>query len=126
MLRKESEAVPECNGPIPQQEELGSGQPTLEDVYRKVEELWWMVKEMRVKDQREASLEQDARQPRLAMKADGPADTKTRECPEGAATAVQEIHGNSCSVNRIDPDPMCSTTSFGDDCTGPPALPCSR
>ena len=29
MLRKESEAVPEGNGPVPQQ--VGSGQPTLED-----------------------------------------------------------------------------------------------
>ena len=36
MLRKESEAVPEGNGPVPQQEELGSGQPTLEDVHRMV------------------------------------------------------------------------------------------
>ena len=33
MPRKESEAVPEGNGPVPQQEELGSGQPTLEDLY---------------------------------------------------------------------------------------------
>ena len=36
MLRKESEAVPEGNGPVPQQEELESGQPTLEDVYRRI------------------------------------------------------------------------------------------
>ena len=72
-----------------------------------------------------ASLEQDARQPRLAMEADGPADTKTRERTESAATAVQAMHGDSCSANRVDPDPMCST-SFGDDCTGPPTLPCSR
>ena len=34
MLRKESEAVPEGNGPLPQQEDFGSGQPTLEEVYR--------------------------------------------------------------------------------------------
>ena len=44
MLRKENEAVPEGNGPVPQQEEFGSGQPTLEGVYRimKVvfEEVW--------------------------------------------------------------------------------------
>ena len=33
MLRKESEAVPEGNGPVPQQEEFGSGKPTLEGVY---------------------------------------------------------------------------------------------
>ena len=35
------------------------------------------------------------------------------------------MHGDSCSSNRVDPDPMYST-SFGDDCTGPLALPCSR
>ena len=34
-----------------------------------------MAKQMRLKDQRAASLEQDARQPRLAMEADRPADT---------------------------------------------------
>ena len=39
-------------------------------------------------DQRSASLEQNA-EPRLAMEADVPADDKTRECTEGAATAVQ-------------------------------------
>ena len=35
MLRKVSEAVPEDNGPVPQKEELGSGQlTTWGDVYR--------------------------------------------------------------------------------------------
>ena len=38
MPRKESEAVPESNGPVPQQEEFGSGQPTLADVYRRFKE----------------------------------------------------------------------------------------
>ena len=58
------------------------------------------------------------------MEADGPANTKTRERTEGAATAVQAMHGDSCSADRVDPDPMCSTSS-GDDCTGPPAPLCS-
>ena len=40
MPRKESEGVPEGNGPVPQQEESGSGQPTLADVYRMMEELF--------------------------------------------------------------------------------------
>ena len=57
------------------------------------------------------------------MEADGLANTKIRERTEGAATAVQTMHRESCSVNRVDPDLMCST-SFGDDCTGPPAPPC--
>ena len=34
MPQKESEAIPEGNGPVPQQEEFGSGEPTLADVYR--------------------------------------------------------------------------------------------
>ena len=71
-------------------------------------------------NRRVTSLEQDARQPRLAMEADGPASTKTRERTEGAATALQAMHGDSCSADRVDPDPMYSTSS-GDDCTGHPA-----
>ena len=57
--------------------------------------------------------------------ADVPADKKTRAGTEGAATAVQAKNGDSCSANRVDPDPKQST-SFSDDFTGPPALPCSR
>ena len=36
MLRKATKAVPEGNDPVPQKEELGSGQPTMEDVYRRI------------------------------------------------------------------------------------------
>ena len=74
-------------------------------------------------DQRLTRLEHDARQPRLAMETDGPANTKARERAEDAATAVQAMHGDSCSATRVGPGPMCST-SFGDDCTVPPAPPC--
>ena len=80
---------------------------------------------MEMVDDHVASLEQDARQRRLSMEADGAADIKTHERTEGAATAVQAMHGDSCSANRVHLDPMCST-SFGDDGTGPPAFPCSR
>ena len=38
MPRKESEAFHEDNSPVPQQEEFGSGEPTLADVYRLFEE----------------------------------------------------------------------------------------
>ena len=51
--------------------------------------------------------------------------TKTRERMEGAAAAVQTMHGDSFSANRVDSDPK-SSTSFGDDSTEPPTLPCSR
>ena len=44
-------------------------------------------------DQRVASLEHDAWQPRLAMEADGQANTKTRERTEGAAKAVKRCMG---------------------------------
>ena len=40
MPRKESEAVPESNGPISQQEGVASVQPTLADVYRMVKEIY--------------------------------------------------------------------------------------
>ena len=37
MLRKESDAVPEGNDPVLQQEEFGSDQPTLEELCRMIE-----------------------------------------------------------------------------------------
>ena len=126
-------AVPEGICPVPQQDELASDQPTLADLYRIIEELFdkldskldELADEMRATKQRSAGLEQVARQSRLAMEADVPSDANTDERTEGAATAVQAKHGDSCFANRVDPDPMC-LTSFGDDSTGPPALPCSR
>ena len=54
-----------------------------------------------------------------------PADKNTRERTEGATTAVQEIDGDSFSVNQGDPNPKRST-SFGYDSTGSPDLLCSR
>ena len=117
--------VPEDNGPIP----MLDGIP-LEDFRQTESEMWGKVlqeykEDMRSLEQRLASLGHNARQSLLTMEADGQADTKTSERIEGAATAVQAMHGDSCFANRVDPDPMCST-SFDDDCTGPPALPCSR
>ena len=101
MPRKKSMAVPEGNGTIPQNAYVViRGINTLEDFRRIMLEAWDVVreesglkksekpKEMRATDQRVASLEQDARQSRLSMEADGPADTKTRERTEGAAKAV--------------------------------------
>ena len=34
MPRKKNKVVPESNGPIPRQEEVGSDQPTLADLFR--------------------------------------------------------------------------------------------
>ena len=119
------------NGPVRQQEEFGSGQPTLADVNQMVKELFdksdWrfekLTEDLRSTDQRLTSLEQDARQPRLAMEANGPADTKTRERKEGTVTAVQAMHGDSFSANWVDPGPKTTLTSFGVK-TEPLALPC--
>ena len=119
----------EENGPVPQQKEFGSGQPKLADVYRpsdesfdrkmkshfeqlekKFDELKVM---MRLLEQHLASQEQDARQPRLAMEADEPANTKTRERTDGAATVVQAMHGDSRTAQRVQDGPMANSTSFG-------------
>ena len=132
MPRNRSTAVPEGNSLI-RHDEIGPDQPMLADIYRMIEEVFdksdrkldELADEMRATKQRLAGLEQVAWQPRLVMEADVPPDTKTRERTEGAAAAVQAKHGGSCFANQIDPDPMC-LTGFGDDSTGPPALPCSR
>ena len=58
---------------------------------------------MRSTNQRVARLDHDARQPRLAVKADVPANTKTRECTEGAAPAVQAMHGDIFLRTRFKP-----------------------
>ena len=55
--------------------------------------------------------------------ADGPANTKTRERTEGAATALQAMHGDSFSAYRVEPGPNTNSTSFGVKAE-PPDLPC--
>ena len=72
-------------------------------------------------NQRLASLEQDARQPRLAMEADITTDKKTRKRTEGAAAVVQAKCGNSCSARKVQTGPKIST-SF-DLKAEPPAFP---
>ena len=68
-------------------------------------------------------LEHGARQPRLAMEADGLANTKTRQRTEGAAIAVQAMHGDSFPACRVDHGLMTNSTSFG-IMAKPPALLC--
>ena len=57
------------------------------------------------------------------METDGPANTKTRERTEGAATAVQATRGDSFSGRRVEPGPNTNLISFGVKAE-PPALPC--
>ena len=74
-------------------------------------------------DRHVISLEHGARQPRLAMEADGPSNTKTRECTEGAGTAVQAMRGDSFSARRVEPCTNTNSTSFGVKVKRP-VLPC--
>ena len=154
MLRKASKTVPEGNGPVPQREELESGQLTTGDAFRLLIEkldnrqqgrmdsyfdridsrLDRQLKrmdsyfdrlddEMRERDQHLTRLEHGARQPRLAVEADGQASTKTRERTEGAATAVQAMRGDCFSACRVEPGPTTNSTSLGMK-ADPPAPPC--
>ena len=75
-------------------------------------------------NQRVARLEQGARQLRLAMEADGPAETKTRERMEGAAKTVRAKHGDSCTAQMVQDGPKTSI-NFSVK-AGPPALPCKH
>ena len=138
MLRKASEAVPEDNDPVPQKGKLGSGQPTLADIYRLCVERFdrmdsyskgWNKKLDEISDERKkmdnnvTRLEHGARQPRLAMEADRDTDTKTRERTEGTATTVQAMREDCLSARRVEPGPTTDSTSFGVKAE-PPALPC--
>ena len=102
----ENKAVSGEKGSSPQ-DESWSGNIKIADLFRvlcehidsrsdqREKKLDEIMKMTRGTSQRVPSLEQDARRPRLAMEADGPADTKTYECTEGAAIAVQVMHGES-------------------------------
>ena len=130
MLQKKSKAVPEGNGPIPQDAHVMLGGITLKELRRVImletmDKAFGEIKEdLRRTNQRLASLEQDARQPRLAMEADVTAEKKTRERTEGAAATVQTKHGDSCWAKRVQAGPK-SSTIFGIKSESP-ALPVQR
>ena len=121
MPQKESMAVPEGNDPIPHVWIRG----TLEDLRQIMSEAMDKSfdkhlgkkpensEDLGTKDQCEASLVQEARQPRLAVVADGHADKRTRERTEGAAKAVQTMHRDSFSAGRVNLSPKTNSTSFG-------------
>ena len=77
----------------------------------------------RVMDEHVTSLEHGAWQPRLAMEADGHANTKTQERTEGAATAVQAMRGDSCTTAQKVQDGAKTSITFGVEAK-PPDLPC--
>ena len=118
--------VPESNGPIPQDTYVMLGGITLEELQRVMSKAMGKAfgefkEDMRRVNQRLASLEQDVRQPRLAMEADVTADEKTREHTEGAAAAGQAKHGDSSFPRRVQVGPI-SLTNFGMKAE-PPAIP---
>ena len=82
-----------------------------------------IMKITRGTSQRAVSLEHDARQQYLAMEADGPTNTKTRERTEGATTAVQAMRRDSFFARRVEPGPKLNSTSIGMMAESP-ALPC--
>ena len=67
--------------------------------------------------ERSASLEQDARQPSLAIETGVTKDTKTRKRMEGTAAAERVVSGDNSYV-QVDTDPI-RLTSFDEDYTGP-------
>ena len=77
---------------------------------------------MRRLEQHLLSQEHEARQPRLAMEADGPANIKTQERTEGAAKAVQAMHGDSCTAEQKVQDGPKTSITFGVEAE-PPDLP---
>ena len=95
MPRKKSKAVFEGNGPTPQDAYV---MVTWEEIRRVLSKstgkAFGEFKEnLRGIDQRLASLEQDAQQPRLAMEADVPADKKACERTEGTLLQLKRSMG---------------------------------
>ena len=126
MPGKKSKAVPESDDPTPQDAYVMVTWEYLREVLSEsMGKIFGEFKEdLRRIDQRLASLEQDARQPCLAMEAGVLVAKKTRECTKGAAIAVQAKHGDSCSEKRVQACPKRST-SFGVKAE-PPALSCAH
>ena len=98
MLRKKNKAVPESNDPIPQDSYVMLGRITLEELRRVMSEtagkaLEELTENMRRENQRLASLEQDARQLRLAVEADVTGDKRTRERAEGRCSSLSQAWG---------------------------------
>ena len=116
MPRNRSKAVPEGSGPVPHHDEYGSDHSTMADLYRMVKERFDrsykqfddLTEKMRVTNQRLAGLEHEARQPRLATKADVEPDTKTCKRTEDAS-AAERVKNSSARVD----DGATSLTIFG-------------
>ena len=119
--------VPESNGSNPQDACVMLGEIALEELRRTMSEAAdqafdELMEPMRRANQRSGSFEQNARQPRLAFKTDVTKDTMTCKRVEGAAAAQRVVSEDNPSA-QVDTEPI-RLTSFDEDFTGPPALPC--
>ena len=81
-----------------------------------------LTEKMRASSQHLAGLKREARHPRFATEVEAEPDTKTRKRTEDA-TVDPAKHVDNSSSARVDHDPL-RLTSFGDESTEPPALPC--
>ena len=70
------------------------------DEFREIRSQFDKLKELMRRLEQHYLLNQEhyARQPRYAMEANGPANTKTQERTEGAAKAVKAMRGDSCNA----------------------------
>ena len=122
--------LPESNGSIPQDACVMLGEIVLEELRRTASEAAdkafdELMEHMRRRaNQRSVSLEQNAQQPRLALETDVTKDTMTCKRVEGAAAAQRVVSEDNPSA-QVNTEPI-RLTSFDDDFTGPPALPCSK
>ena len=133
MPRKESMAVLEGNGPIPQDTYVMAHRIILEDFRRITSEAMDKTldkhfgqkpenpDELRKTNQRVASLEKDARQPRLARQT-GQQTPRTASTRRALLKQYKRCMGYSCSAKRIQ-DGAKSSTTF-EEKVEPPALPC--
>ena len=96
------------------------------DEFREIKSQFHKLKElMRRSEQHLLSQELGARQPRLAIEADGHANTKTQERTDGAAIAVQAMRGDSCTTAKKVPDGPKTSITFSVEAE-PTDLPCKE
>ena len=112
MPQNRSRAVREGNGAFPPPDEFGSGEPTMVELYRILEETFdrmdkkidrmtscfdrrlnKLIGKTRETKQRLADLQDQAQQSRLATKADVDPDTKTCKRTRGATANFSEARG---------------------------------
>ena len=123
MPRKWSKAVPEGNGPVPD-DEVGSGQPTIADLYRIIKE---RSEESDRKLEGRAYGDGETGEPAFSRTV---AWSSVATYRHGGRRKIRhqnsQSYGERCSGDsfsaHLDPNPMC-VTSFGDDSTKSLALP---